>query len=145
MKLCSRLSTHARTVGAMVLCTAVLAACGGENLFSLAATGSEGGATVDITTPAANFTLAVGDSIQIIADAASPDGLATAEYRGSYTEDGVDAFVGKTEALGGTLAVTLTNLLGPAPGQVAGSVYIGVEVADQGGSTAKDSVKVTIN
>lgn len=123
----------------------LLSACSGENLFSLAAGVGELGPTVQITTPSEGFTISLGDSIQVSAEVTAPDGAASAAYRGAYANSGTAAYTAETETLGDLTFVRLDNRLLAADGQVAGSVYIVVEVTDVLGAIGKDSVKVTIN
>jgi hypothetical protein len=134
-----RASTLALVVGAVVL-----SACAGENLFFAPGTSGEVEPTVEITAPTEGFTIALGDSILVTAQANAPNGGAGVVFRGTYT-DGSAAYVERTGNMNGVQAATLTNYLQPAPGQVAGTPYIVVEVTGVGGDVGLDSVRVTIN
>lgn len=122
-----------------------LSACSGENLFSLAAGVGELGPTVLITAPSEGFTISVGDSILILAEVNAPDGASSAAYGGVYVTSGDAAYTAETETLGDLAFVRLNNRLLAADGQVAGAVFIVVEVTDVLGAIGKDSVRVTIN
>ena len=121
-----------------------LSGCAGENLFSVTAGVSELGPQVLITAPGEGFTISVGDSILVLADVTAAEGAVTAEYSGDYTS-GEAAYTAQTASLGGVTFVRLTKYLRAVDAQVAGAVYIVVEVTDQSGGVGKDSVKVTIN
>lgn len=121
-----------------------LGACSGENLFSLTAGASASGPVVDLLAPGAAFSLAVGDSIQILADVTAPNGATVVVYRSNYAATDVTAYVAETESLGSVPAASLNNYLKPLPSQVAGQVYVVVEVTDALGQTGIDSVKVTV-
>ena len=74
--------------------------------------------------------------------AAKPAGLSISATNG----DGSAAFVEVVDdALGGTPALTVNEWIQAAETQVAGSVYIVVEVSDVTGAFGKDSVKVDIS
>jgi hypothetical protein len=135
-----------RRVAALGLLAGALAlsACSGENLFSLTAGSSATGPTVGIVAPGEGFTIAVGDSVQVLADVTAPDAATGVVYRSQYADTGEAAYVPETEVLGSVPAANLNNHLQAAPGQVAGQVYIVVEVTDALGQTGIDSVKVTI-
>lgn len=131
---------------ALALGTALLfSGCDGENLFSVAAAVSELGPEVLITAPGEGFTISVGDSILVLADVTASEGAVAAEYTGNYSGTEDPAYTSETESLGGATFVRLNNRLRAIDGQVAGTVYIVVQVTDQAGGIGKDSVKVTIN
>ena len=121
-----------------------LSACAGENLFSLTAGSGATGPTVGITTPGEGFTIAVGDSILVLADVTAPDGATSATYSATFTDTGDAAYTTETETLGNVPAANLNNYLKAADGQVAGLAYVVVEITDALGAMGKDSVKVTI-
>lgn len=129
---------------ALVVGAVVLSACAGENLFTGLATSGELGPTVEITAPTEGFTIALGDSILVTASANAPNGGAGVVFRGTYT-DGSAAYAERTANMNGVQAATLTSYLQPAPGQVAGTPYVVVEVTGVGGGVGRDSVRVTIN
>lgn len=130
---------------ALVAGALFLAACAGENLFSVTAAVGGTGPTIDITAPTANFALSVGDSILIQASVTAPAGGSTVDYNGWYVDDGSAAYTGESDNLNSLPSVTLSNYLLPVTGQVAGDAYIVVTVTDNVGATGVDSVKVTIN
>lgn len=127
----------------LVVGAATLAACAGENLFSLPGTTGGTSPDVEITAPAEGLTIALGDSILITATVNAPVGGADILYRGTYP-DGTAAYAQETGNMNGVQAATLTNYLQAAAGQVAGSPYVVVEVTGVDGEVGKDSVKVTI-
>ncbi|MEM7417457.1 MAG: hypothetical protein AAF389_18340 [Gemmatimonadota bacterium] len=130
---------------ALVAGALFLAACAGENLFSVTAAVGGTGPSVDITTPTANFSLAVGDSILIQATITATAGGSTVDYNGWYVDDGSAAYTGESDNLNSLPSVNVSNYLLPVTGQVAGDAYIVVTVTDNVGATGVDSVKVTIN
>jgi len=121
-----------------------LSACAGENLFSLTAGTGATGPTVGMTAPGEGFTIAVGDSILVLATVTAPDGATSVAYSATFTDSGEAAYTAETETLGNVPAANLNNYLKAAPGQVAGLAYVVVEVTDALGAMGKDSVKVTI-
>jgi len=123
----------------------VLGACAGENIFSLTAGAGSVGPTVNVTAPAENLALALGDSVLVRADVNAPAGATTLQINSTYA-GGTAAFTAYTNAaLGSAATVAVNRWLQPAAGQVAGSAYIVVQVTDLSGAVGKDSVKVTIN
>ncbi len=134
-----------RNIGLCLLGSALIfSACAGENLFSVAAASGELGPTLLITAPTDAFSLALGDSILISVDITASQGAGAATYSGNYSTSGDAAFVSETETLGGLSFTHVDNYLLAAAGQVAGNVYIVIEVTDQTGGVAKDSVKVVL-
>ena len=124
--------------------TLTLWACSGENLFSLTSGASGSEPVVALLVPGAGFTLAVNDSIQVLADVTAPNGATGVVYRSRYADTGEIAYVAETEILGSVPAASLNNYLKAVPGQVAGPVYVVVEVTDALGQTGIDSVNVTV-
>jgi hypothetical protein len=122
----------------------LLTGCAGENLFSSA--GSVGGSepTVEITAPQEAFSLALGASVQILAQVNAPNGLVSADYSGVY-EDGSAAFVAETETFGRPSFANLDNTIGPVIDQTAGEVRLIVRVVDGQGEAKADTVQVTVN
>lgn len=135
---------HRGILAATLLSVAVLSGCAGENLFSLAASVSDVGPQVLITTPGESFTIAIGDSVRIVADINASGGAASATYSGTYSDSDEAAYTGEQETLGGLTITTVNNFLKAVAGQTEGSVYIIVEVTDLAGATGADSVKITI-
>lgn len=129
---------------ALVLGLVAVAACTGENLFTFPTSSTALGPTVDITAPAAGFSIAIGDSILITATGNAPSGAASIDYRGRYATN-TAAFIAETEAVaGGETAPVISNYLQANAGQVAGSAWIAVTLTDALGATATDSVSITI-
>lgn len=123
----------------------VLAACAGENIFSLTAGSGSVGPTVNVTAPAENLALALGDSVLVRADVNAPGGAASLEITSTYT-GGAAAFTSYTNpALGSVTTLTVNRWLQPAAGQVVGSAYIVVQVTNLTGAVGRDSVKVMLN
>lgn len=122
----------------------LLAGCAGENLFF--APGTVGGSepTVEITAPQEAFSLALGASVQILAQVNAPNGLVSADYSGVY-EDGSAAFVAETETFGRPSFANLDNTIGPVIDQTAGEVRLIVRVVDGQGEAKADTVQVTVN
>lgn len=136
-------SRRVRLARAMLV-AAVLPACTGDNLFTgLGASAGLLGPEVEITAPAANLTLAVGDSVQVTANVSSPDGVSSVKYKGLFS--------------GGAVALTEINFTLPNPadstvsrfmrqaGTTTGNVRIIVEATDVGGDTGADTVTVIIS
>jgi hypothetical protein len=122
----------------------VLSACAGENLFSLSAGVGTTGPAVGITAPGEGFTIALGDSVLVLADVTAPDRATLATYRGTHPDTGDDAYIGQTATLGSVPAANLRTYLKAADTQVVGAAYVVVEVTDALGQTGIDSVRVTI-
>lgn len=139
-------SKRRRAVFTVFASLTVLAACAGENIFSLAAGVGSVGPSVSVTAPAASLVIALGDSVLVKADVNAPAGASVLQVTSSYTTGGSAAFVGFTDAaLGSATVVEVSEWLQASVGQVAGSAYIVVQVTDLAGAVAKDSVKVTVN
>ena len=132
------------TAFSLLMSVAIMSACAGENLFSLAATGGASGPEVNITAPVDNFSIALGDSIRIQASVSAPNGAGTVVYRANYDGTQTPAFTSETANLNGLAVATLDNRLKAAAGQTAGSVYVVVEVTGLGGNMGKDSVKIVV-
>ena len=131
-------------ITALALLTVGVAACDGQNLFSLAATAGSGPPTVVLTTPVEGFNIPVGDSIPIVAEVNSPVGGSAVIYRGTYTADGTPAYIEEPANMNGINVATLRTWLVPVAGQVPGTVSIAVEVSDLAGAIGADSVQVVI-
>ncbi len=122
-----------------------LAACRGDNLFSLAATVAGNEPTVLITAPGGGNTIAKGDSILILAEVTAQAGLTAVDFRGEYADSiGGDAYIPERQSANGSTFLRVNNRLLAVDGQVTGEVYIVVEATDLAGAQGKDSVKVTI-
>ena len=125
---------------------AVLGACTGENLFTFPGTSTEVGPKVTLTAPTSGFTIAVGDSILVVADVNAPTGGGQVEYRGTYASDNLTrAYVTEPANMNGINSASLVTYLQPEVGQTPGEVYITVQVADLAGVVGADSVLITIN
>src|SRR5262245_28126577 len=93
-------STGARL--AVILAAVALPACTGDNLFTgLGALGGLLGPEVDITVPANNFAMSVGDSITVTANVSAPDGVSQVSFRGIFS--------------GGSTALNTITFTVPAP------------------------------
>ncbi len=136
-------SIRVRLAGAMLV-AAVLPACTGDNLFTgLGASVGLLGPDVDITAPAANLTLAVGDSVQVTANVSSPDGVSSVKYKGLFS-DGAAAFTEITVTLPNPTDSIVSRFMRQT-GTTTGNVRIIVEATDVGGDTGADTVTVIIN
>lgn len=122
----------------------VLAACSGENLFTLQALDVETGPEVDIVQPASGIEKVVGDSILVEAQVSAPSGASTISYTGVYSADRTTAYTAETEEGNGLNALPLSNYLRAAPGQEAGTAIVVVSVTDLAGETGADTVTVNI-
>jgi hypothetical protein len=122
----------------------LLAGCAGENLFSAAGSVAGSDPTVEITAPQEAFSLALGASVQILAQVNAPNGLVSADYSGVYA-DGSAAFVAETETFAGPSFANLDNTIVPAISQTTGEVSIIVRVVDGLGEVKADTVKITVN
>ena len=132
-----------RLAGAM-LAAAVLPACTGDNLFTgLGASVGLLGPEVEITAPAANFTMAVGDSVQVTANVSSPDGVSSVTYKGLFS-GGAVAFTQISFTLPNPQDSTVSRFMRQA-GATTGNVQIIVEATDLLGGVGADTVAVIIN
>lgn len=138
------LPRRGRTALAMLSGVAIISACSGENLFSLAGTAGTLGPDVEITAPPDGEESLPGDSVLVQATVSAPDGAANAVYRSHYAGSEVPAFTSETQSLNGVSVVSLSNYLRAAPGQTEGTAYVVVEVTDRAGAVGADSVSVTI-
>jgi hypothetical protein len=129
---------------ALIGAALLLAGCAGENLFF--APGAVGGSepTVEITAPQEAFSLALGASVQIVAQVSAPNGLVSADYSGVY-EDGSAAFVAETETFGRPSFANLDNTIAPVIDQTTGAVRLIVRVVDGQGEAKADTVQITVN
>lgn len=129
---------------ALLVGAVLLSACAGENLFTL--TGVSGsGPQIEITQPAAGATRSLGDSVLVQANISSTVGIGTVTINGRYAGGGTAAYGPFTGSYPGLVTTSPSTYLSALAGQVVGDVYIVVEATDQGGTTAADSVKITIN
>jgi hypothetical protein len=127
-----------------MLVAAVLPACTGDNLFTgLGASVGLLGPEVNITAPAANFAMAVGDSVQVTANVSSPDGVSSVKFKGLFS-GGAAAFTEITFTLPNPQDSTVSRFMRQA-GTTTGNVRIIVEATDVGGDTGADTVTVVIS
>lgn len=129
----------------VLLSAAALGACRGENLFSL--TGTVGGTEpqITLTAPTPGYSIAIGDSILVLAEVTAQEGLITVGFTAQYTDSvGGDAYIPETASGNGATFLRVNNYLTAAVGQRAGEAYVVLSVTDQAGATARDSVKVLI-
>jgi hypothetical protein len=129
---------------AAALAVAVVAACTGENLF----TGPSQGGTllgpaVEITAPAEDAMLTLGDSVQVSAEISSANGVSEVIFSGAY-QTGTAAYAQLVVALGGATDTTISRFLQPV-GTVTGAAKIAVEASDVTGRDGADTISVTIN
>ena len=139
-----RLARRTAAVAAMALAV-TLAACAGENLFSLAAAVGAAGPEVTISSPGDAFTIAAGDSVRVVAEVNAPDGVASTKTFGVFKVDGAAAFVLENQTFGGVPFLNLDNWITAAAGGFTGEAYIIVEATDGLGAVAADSVQVLVN
>jgi hypothetical protein len=128
---------------AVVAAMTVSAACTGENLFTHPGTGGTGAPSVMITAPTPGYSIAVGDSILVMAEVNAPAGGGAVIYRGTYG-NGVHAYLEEPANMNGINIATLATYLVPVGTQVGGTAWIAVEVEDVGGVAAVDSVEISI-
>ncbi|MGB1658454.1 MAG: hypothetical protein ACPHO4_14035 [Longimicrobiales bacterium] len=121
----------------------VLGGCEGANLFQAQIGTSDNGPTATITSLSDGETVGLNSSLGVGFDLDAPDGAASFTVLGRYTGAGDEAYVSVTDALDAT-ATSGFATMSPAAGQVAGEVYVVVEIADVDGDTGRDSVRVTI-
>jgi hypothetical protein len=132
-----------RLAGALLV-AAVLPACTGDNLFTgLGASVGLLGPEVDITVPAANLALAVGDSVQVTANVSSPDGITQVKWTGTFTT-GAGAWQDVVVTLPNPQDTTVSRYLRQL-GVQTGSARIIVEATEVGGDVGADTVLVSIN
>lgn len=135
---------RAKTALTVCASAAILAACAGENLFSLAASVGEPGPEVEITAPTSGLEKAIGDSILVQASVNAPSGASSVVYSGIYSVSGDPAYTSEDQNLSGLVTVSLSNYLRASPTQVTGTALVIVSVTDQAGETAADSVTVNV-
>jgi Bacterial Ig domain len=131
-------------VGVGILVVAVLAACTGDNLFTgLAISNQLTGPVVNITSPGANQTVAVGAPVTVTAHVTSSQGVSQMVFSGVFA-GGSAAFTSQTFQLPNPKDTTLTTSLQQA-GTSTGSAEITVQATDILGATGADTVGITIN
>ena len=135
---------RAAMAACVIVGAALLRACRGENLFSLAASVAQPGPTVTMTQPGPGFTIARGDSLRVQAEVTAASGLTVVAYRASYAATGSDAYGPETQTYAGAPFARVDNWLRPQGTQVVGDVYVVVQATDLGGAVGTDSVKVQI-
>ncbi len=139
-------SKFARMLGLTVVLTPVLlSACAGENLFSVSAAVGGAGTQLEITAPADGSTVTEGASVQVIADATAPAGVASAKFSGVFKESGEAAFLSETETFQSPTVLHLDNTLQAVDGAGTGGVYIILLLTDGLGVTKADTVSITVN
>jgi hypothetical protein len=134
-------STGLRLAVAATL-VAAAAACAGENLFTGNAS-VEQGPQVTITSPAANASVSVGDSVNVQADIVGSRGISQVKFSGFFT-GGTTAFTEQTVTLPNPPDTTLARFIRQA-GATTGNVNIIVEATDILGDKGADTVAVVIN
>lgn len=124
---------------------AVVAGCTGENLFTGPATGGGSllGPTVDITAPAANTVVAIGDSVQVTARVTSASGVNQVTFSGVNASGGA-AFVSQVITVSNASDTTISRFLKQS-GTVTGGASIIVQAKDVTGGLGADTVAVTIS
>ena len=135
---------RAGVVCAMAFLTAV--ACTGENIFPTGVIGGGGGGdapTVEITQPAADAAVNVGDSVQVEAAITSSNGVNQVTIGGSFDGGGL-AFVQQVLTLSLAADTTISQFVQLA-GTTTGAASIVVEARDVLGNRGADTVSVTIN
>lgn len=135
-------------LGALAACALLgVVACTGENIFPLSvSTGGSGeleAPTVEITQPADNAALTVGDSVQVAASISSTNGVNQVTLSGRFVA-GSPAYVQQVIALSGASDTTISKFLQPA-GTVTGNARIIVEARDVLGNAGADTVLVSVN
>lgn len=134
---------RSRAAATAIVTFAALAGCTGENLFTGPSLGGTLlGPTVEITAPAANATLAAGDSVQVTVSAASSNGVNQVTFSGVFNT-GTTAYISQVVSLS-SQDTTLSRFLKPA-GTGTGAARIIVQATDILGGAAADTVLVTIN
>jgi hypothetical protein len=121
-------------------------ACTGENIFPTGVIGGGGGGNapaVEITQPAADAAVNVGDSVQVQASIISTNGVNQVTIGGSFESGGL-AFVQQVLTLSLAADTTISQFLQLA-GATTGAASIVVEARDVLGNTGADTVAVTIN
>ena len=127
-----------------LLAAGSLPACTGDNLFTgLVLGGGLFGPEVQITAPQQNFTMAVGDSVQVTANLSSPEGITSVTFSGLFS-GGSTAFnqivIG---ALPAPQDTTISRYMRQS-GAVTGIVRVIVEATDALGERGADTVTVSI-
>ena len=120
-----------------------LAGCEGANLFSAQIGLTEDGPKPTITSPEDGSTVGLNSSLGVGFDIEAPDGAASYTVSGRYVGQETEAYQSVSNTLDAT-SVSAFATMSPAAGQIAGEVYVVVEILDLGGATGRDSVKVSI-
>jgi hypothetical protein len=137
---------QARAAFAAMVGFAVVAGCTGENLFTGPTTSTDGsllGPTVEITAPAANAVVVLGDSVPVTAKITSDNGVNQVTFSGVFGT-GATAFVSQTVTLASVTDTTISRFLQQS-GTVTGAAKIIVQARDILGNTGADTVSVTIS
>ena len=127
---------------------AVSAACAGENLFTGPARAGEVGPRVEINAPLDNFSVAIGDSVQVTVNVSSSAGIDFVVFSGvssaSTSQPGFVRFVEETVDLPSPPDTTLSNFLEATTDATVEDVDIIVEATDLVGATAADTVTIRV-
>jgi hypothetical protein len=134
-----------RSTSVALLGATLLAACAGENLFSLAAFVGAAEPEVTITAPLDGFTVATGASVQVKAEVTAPDGLTTSTVSGVFKAGGAAAFVQLTDTYPSSPFASIDRTLAATPGAGTGDVWIIVSVTDAQGTTKADSASIIVS
>ncbi len=86
----------------------------------------------------------MNSSLGVGFDVDAPDGAASFTISGRYAGQETDAYQSVSDGLDAT-ATSGFATMSPAAGQVAGDVYVVVEIADADGDTGRDSIRITIS
>lgn len=122
----------------------VISGCDGANLFQAQVGSSEAGPVPTITSPSDGQTVGLNSSLGVSFDVDAPAGAASFTVVGRYSGQETDAFQSVSDALDPNTTSGFATM-SPAAGQVAGEVYVVVEIADADGETGRDSVRVTVS
>lgn len=123
---------------------ATLAACAGENLFTVPTTGGAVGPTVEITVPQDNFAVAVGEPVLVTVNVASTLGVTEVRFVGVSTVGAGDRFPDVIVALPSPQDTTISRTLEPNTLTTVEEVDIVVEATDLLGETATDRVTIQV-
>lgn len=126
-----------------LLSVITLAGCEGANLFQAQVATSDSGPTPTITSPSDGESVGLNSSLGVGFDVDAPEGAASFTVLGRYAGETTEAYQSVSDALDAS-ATSGFATMSPAAGQVAGEVYVVVQVTDVDGDTGRDSVRVTI-
>ena len=130
-------------VGGAFLAAVLVAACAGENLFTVpGAGGGLGGPEVDITAPQPNLTLLPGDSVNVTATISGED-ITEVVWSGVLEAGGAAAFTPVTVALTAVDDTTMSRYL-KRSGATPGAALLIVTAKDLLGDTGADTISVNL-